>query len=113
MDEGQDFLEDDFRLLKGLCRTSKKGGEPNLYIFYDDAQNYLGRRRPNWKSLGLNLMGARSRIMTQCFRNTKAIVETSFNVLYGHRGAARIGITAGFRLVFVVPCSAVMPLVYE
>ena len=28
-------------------------------------------------------MGARSHIMTQCFRNTRAIVETSFNVLYG------------------------------
>ena len=54
VDEGQDFLEDDFRLLKGLCRTPKSGGEPNLYIFYDDAQNYLGRPRPNWKSLGLN-----------------------------------------------------------
>ncbi len=83
VDEGQDFLEDDFRLLKGLCRTTKEGGEPNLYIFYDDAQNYLGRRRPNWKSLGLNLMGARSHVMTTCFRNTRAIIETSFNVLYG------------------------------
>jgi len=83
VDEGQDFLEDDFRLLKGLCRTSKEGGEPNLYIFYDDAQNYLGRRRPNWKSLGLNLVGARSQVMTRCFRNTRAIIEISFNVLFG------------------------------
>jgi hypothetical protein len=83
VDEGQDFLEDDFRLLKGLCRKSKHSEEPNLYVFYDDAQNYLCRRRPNWKSLGLNLVGARSQVMTKCFRNTKAIVETSFNVLYG------------------------------
>ena len=70
-------------MLKGLCRTPKSGGEPNLYIFYDDAQNYLGRPRPNWKSLGLNLVGARSHIMTKCFRNTRAIIEPSFNVLYG------------------------------
>jgi hypothetical protein len=83
VDEGQDFLENDFKLLKGLCRTAKEGGEPNLYIFYDDAQNYLVRPRPNWRSLGLNLVGARSQVMTRCFRNTRAIIETSLNVLYG------------------------------
>ena len=81
VDEGQDFLEDDFRLLKDLCRTTGDG-EPSLFIFYDDAQNFLGRRRPNWKSLGLNVAG-RSSIMTQCFRSTRPIIEASFNVLYG------------------------------
>jgi hypothetical protein len=91
VDEGQDFLEGDFRLLKGLCRSSE-GGEPDLHVFYDDAQNLLGRMRPNWKSLGLNLVGGRSHIMTQCFRNTRPIVEASFNVLYGRFTVSREGV---------------------
>lgn len=82
VDEGQDFLEEDFRLLKELCRVALNE-EPNLYVFYDDAQNLFGRRRPNWQSLGLNVRGGRAHVMTQCFRNTRPIVETSFNVLYG------------------------------
>ena len=82
VDEGQDFCEDDFCLLKELCRITD-GGEPNLYVFYDDAQNLLGRKRPNWQSLGLNVRGGRASIMTECFRNTRQIVEPAFNVLYG------------------------------
>lgn len=81
VDEGQDFLDDDYRLLKGLCRTPA-GGEPNLYVFYDDAQNLLGRPRPNWKSLGLNLRG-RAVVMARCYRNVRPIIEAAFNVLYG------------------------------
>lgn len=82
VDEGQDFLEEEFRLLKELCRV-RDGSEPNLYVFYDDAQNLYGRGRPNWQSLGLNVRGGRSFIMTQCFRNTRPLVESTFNVLYG------------------------------
>ena len=82
VDEGQDFLEEEFRLLKELCRAGD-GVEPNLYVFYDDAQNVYGRSRPNWQSIGLNVRGGRSFVMTQCFRNTRPIVEAIFNVLYG------------------------------
>ncbi|MFO0869195.1 MAG: hypothetical protein U0935_09695 [Pirellulales bacterium] len=82
IDEGQDFQETDFCLLQELCRVAP-GQEPNLYIFYDDAQNLLGRKRPNWQSLGLSLRGKRSWVMTHCFRNTCPIVEAAFNVLYG------------------------------
>jgi hypothetical protein len=81
IDEGQDFSEEDFRLLKELCRTPATG-DPSLFVFYDDAQNLYGRQRPNWQSLGLNLVG-RSHIMSECFRNTRPIVEATFNVLYG------------------------------
>lgn len=80
VDEGQDFLEEDFRLLKELCRTDEDG-EPSLFVFYDDAQNLYGRTRPNWHSLGLNIVG-RSQVMTECFRNTRQILEPAFNVLY-------------------------------
>ena len=41
VDEGQDFCEEDFRLLTEMCRTTN-GDEPSLYVFYDDAQNLLG-----------------------------------------------------------------------
>lgn len=82
IDEGQDFLEEDFQLLTELCRV-QAGHEPNMYVFYDDAQNFLGRKRPNWLSVGLNVRGGRSHVMSQCFRNTRPIVEAAFNVLYG------------------------------
>jgi len=81
IDEGQDFSESDFRLLKELCRIDANG-EPSLFVFYDDAQNLYGQQRPNWHSLGLNIVG-RSHVMSECFRNTRQIVETTFNVLYG------------------------------
>ena len=90
VDEGQDFLEGDFRLLKGLCRVELEG-EPDLHIFYDDAQNLLGRKRPNWKSLGLTVVG-RTHVMTRCFRNTRPIVQASFNVLYGRFAESREGV---------------------
>ena len=61
-------------------------------MFYDDAQNLLGRERPNWKSLGLNVVGGRSNVMTQCFRNTRPIVEAAFNVLYGRFAGSRDGV---------------------
>ena len=82
VDEGQDFLEEDFRLMKELCRVAP-GHEPNIYVFYDDAQNFLGRKRPNWLSVGLNVRGGRANVMSHCFRNTRPIVEAAFNVLYG------------------------------
>jgi superfamily I DNA and RNA helicase len=91
VDEGQDFLEEDFRLLKGLCRTPPDG-EPDMHIFYDDAQNLLGRKRPNWRSLGLNLVGGRSHVMSQCFRNTRPLIEASFNVLFGRFAESREGV---------------------
>jgi hypothetical protein len=82
VDEGQDFHEEDLRLLTELCRV-EPNGELNFYVFYDDAQNFLGRKRPNWSSLGLNVRGGRSHVMSHCFRNTCRIVEAAFNVLYG------------------------------
>lgn len=82
VDEGQDFLERQIVLLKELCRV-QPSQEPNIYVFYDDAQNFLGRKRPNWSSVGLNVRGGRSHIMSLCFRNTCNIVEAAFNVLYG------------------------------
>lgn len=83
VDEGQDVLDIELQLLRELCR-SNPSGEPNLYVFYDDAQNLYGRRRPNWQAVGLNITGGRSHVMRECFRNTREIVESAFNVLYGN-----------------------------
>lgn len=85
VDEGQDLTETEYTILKELCRQ-EGGREPNLYVFYDDAQNLYGRTRPNWASLGLNMRGARASVMTQCHRNTKVIVDTAANVLYASAG---------------------------
>lgn len=82
VDEGQDFLEPEFQLLKELCRPGP-AGESNLYVFYDDAQNVYARNRPNWQALGINVRGGRAFVMSECFRNTRQILEPSFNVLYG------------------------------
>jgi len=85
VDEGQDLTVLEYVLLKELCRV-ESGQEPNLYVFYDDAQNLYGRKRPNWTTLGLNLRGARSTVITQCHPNTRQIVDVGINVLYASAG---------------------------
>lgn len=89
IDEGQDFLPEDYKLLLQLCRGSEAANadetaRPNFFVFYDDAQNLYGRPRPNWLSLGLEIRG-RATVMSRCFRNTRPIVEAATNVLYGTR----------------------------
>ncbi|RME46938.1 MAG: hypothetical protein D6791_07055 [Chloroflexi bacterium] len=84
VDEGQDFEEEEFRLMLDLIRTHPETGEKPIVIFYDDAQNLYGRARPVWKDIGINVaVGDRSRVMQECFRNTRQIVELAFNVLLG------------------------------
>ncbi len=94
VDEGQDFHEDEFRVLRTLCRC-EPGAEPDLYVFYDDAQNLYGRRRPNWSSLGINVRGGRSAVMTECFRNTRSILEAAFNILFGSHARAGAEVPPG------------------
>jgi len=84
VDEGQDLAPEEYKLLKKLVRKDPSTGEPNLIIFYDDAQNLYAKKRPKWKELGIDLgKGDRTRIMKECFRNTKEIVNLGFNVLVG------------------------------
>jgi hypothetical protein len=82
VDEGQDLHPDEITLLGELCKRGPTG-EPNLIIFYDDAQNLYARPRPTWKDCGLNVAGSRAKLMLECHRNPRAIVESAFNVLYG------------------------------
>lgn len=83
IDEGQDFEPEEYRLLLDLVRPNEISGEKPVLIFYDDAQNVYGRARPVWSEVGLNLLGERSSVMLECFRNTRQIVELAFNVLLG------------------------------
>jgi len=84
VDEGQDFTPEEYQLLLDLIRTHPRTGEKTLVIFYDDAQNLYARPRPNWKQIGIDVQrGDRARVMKECFRNTREIVELAFNVLLG------------------------------
>lgn len=82
VDEGQDFEPEEFQLLLSLLKPNEGSEEKNLVIFYDDAQNLYGRQRPNWKQIGIDVgHGDRTKVMKECFRNTREIVETAFNIL--------------------------------
>jgi len=84
VDEGQDFEPEEFQSLLTLLKPSHKTGEKNLIVFYDDAQNLYARERPVWKQIGIDVQrGDRARIMKECFRNPREIVETAFNILLG------------------------------
>lgn len=91
VDEGQDFEPEEFALLLDLVRPHPQTGEKPLIIFYDDAQNLYGRTRPVWNDIGINVaVGDRSRVMRECFRNTRQIVELAFNVLLGSQAPPSI-----------------------
>jgi superfamily I DNA and RNA helicase len=91
LDEGQDLYEEEFQVLMTLVRTHPETGEKNMVIFYDDAQNLYARPRPNWSRLGIDVVGGRrSRVMKECFRNSRQIVEFAFNVLLGAKAAPHI-----------------------
>jgi superfamily I DNA and RNA helicase len=84
VDEGQDFESDEYGLLLDLIKPHPQTGEKPLIIFYDDAQNLYARLRPNWKHVGIDVQrGDRARVMKECFRNTREIVELAFNILLG------------------------------
>lgn len=85
VDEGQDFHENDYRiLLKLTARTP--AGLPRMFVFYDDAQNLYGQPRPTWSDLGLEIRG-RSVVMDESFRSTRQLIEPAFNVLLGTHSA--------------------------
>jgi hypothetical protein len=83
VDEGQDFEPEEFRLLLDLIRPHPKTGEKPIIIFYDDAQNLYGRTRPVWRDVGINVVGERTQVLKECFRNTRQTVELGLNVLLG------------------------------
>jgi len=90
VDEGQDFEPEEFKLLLDMIKPHPKTGEKPIVVFYDDAQNLYGRARPVWRDIGINVVGERSQVMKECFRNTRPIVELAFNVLLGSAAPAEM-----------------------
>ena len=89
VDEGQDFRDEEFKLLLSLIKPHPRTQDKSIVIFYDDAQNLYARPRPTWSDIGISVVGGgRSRVMTECFRNTREIVEFAFNVLLGSKASA-------------------------
>jgi superfamily I DNA/RNA helicase len=82
IDEGQDFHENEYRLLLKLCARTGTG-LPRAFVFYDDAQNLYGLRRPTWADLGLDVRG-RTVVMDESFRSPRQVIEPAFNVLLGN-----------------------------
>jgi hypothetical protein len=71
IDEGQDLSDDWVK-----CLTQLLNPETNSLLFcYDPAQNVFGRKRPNWKSVGLNVQGKRPTELKECYRNTLQILS--------------------------------------
>lgn len=70
IDEGQDLSDDWMR-----CLTKLINPETDSILFcYDPAQNVFGRKRPNWKSVGLNVQGKKPVELRECYRNTLQIL---------------------------------------
>ncbi len=83
IDEAQDMGPNTLKLLAALVRPTDPAHPRRraVNIFYDDAQNIYGRRRPTWSAIGLDMQG-RSTVMRESFRSTRPITEFALNVLY-------------------------------
>lgn len=90
IDEGQDIDLDWFDWIRFICSNHKQSG-PSIVVFYDDAQNLYGQKRPGtgnvspWKNyLGGEVYSRGLRtIMRVGHRNTNEILTFSFKLLLG------------------------------
>ena len=83
VDEGQDFVPEEYQVLQEIIRPHADTGEKPILIFYDNAQNVYGRPQPTWSDIGIDVArGDRTRVMTESFRNTKQILEVAFNAIW-------------------------------
>lgn len=90
IDEGQDIQHDWYPMIRGLAHSDPEVG-PSIIIFYDDAQNIYGVRRPgtagepSWRELlgaDVSRRGLKT-VMRVGHRNTNEILSFSFNMLLG------------------------------
>lgn len=73
IDEGQDFAQEWIQSLVNIINP-----ESNSILFcYDPAQNIFNRKRPSWKSFGLEVQGKKPTELMRCYRNTKEILQTA------------------------------------
>ena len=83
IDEAQDMGPSTLKLLSGLVEQTDPDDPKSraVNIFYDNAQNIYGRKKPELSEIGLNMQG-RSTVMKESFRSTRPITEFALNVLY-------------------------------
>lgn len=73
IDEGQDFAQE---WIIGLSKLVK--AETNNILFcYDPAQNIFNRKKPSWRSVGLQVQGKKPVELLKCYRNTKEILDVA------------------------------------
>lgn len=73
IDEGQDFAQE---WIIGLSKLVK--AETNNILFcYDPAQNIFNRKKPSWRSVGLQVQGKKPVELLKCYRNTKEISDVA------------------------------------
>jgi hypothetical protein len=70
VDEGQDFSDDMFKVIKALLNEDTD----NLTIALDDNQNIYKRKR-SWKNLGINAVGKRTQKIDTVYRYTFELTE--------------------------------------
>ncbi|WP_353143515.1 3'-5' exonuclease [Acinetobacter pragensis] len=71
IDEGQDFAQEWIIGLSKLVKTESN----NILFCYDPAQNIFNRKKPSWRSVGLQVQGKKPVELYKCYRNTKEILE--------------------------------------
>lgn len=71
IDEGQDFAQE---WIIGLSKLVKEDTNHILFC-YDPAQNIFNRKKPSWRSVGLQVQGKKPVELSKCYRNTKEILE--------------------------------------
>lgn len=77
IDEGQDFAQEWIQSLVKILNP-----ETNSILFcYDPAQNIFNRKRPSWRSFGLEVQGKKPTELMRCYRNTKEILITARSFL--------------------------------
>jgi len=83
IDEAQDMGPSTLKLLSGLVEQTNPDDPKSraVNIFYDNAQNIYGRKKPQLTEIGLSMRG-RSTVMKESFRSTRPITEFALNVLY-------------------------------
>jgi len=71
IDEGQDFAQE---WIIGLSKLVKAESN-NILFCYDPAQNIFNRKKPSWRSVGLQVQGKKPVELYKCYRNTKEILD--------------------------------------
>lgn len=83
IDEAQDFAQTWFQVAVRLLKP-----EANLLFIVADGAQKIYRRAFSWASLGIDVRGSRSRVLTRSYRNTYEILGTAYKVIR-HEGIRR------------------------